>query len=106
VQATDQAASRGVASDVHIVNGFPIDDGFLSSLADRYERIVTLEDGVIGTKGAGLRGFAAFVAGRLADCDVSLDHLGISDPQIAPSDTFDVVWAHYGMTAEAIARRL
>ena len=106
VQASDQAASRGVTSDVHVVNGFPIDDAFLSSVPDRYERIVTLEDGVIGTKGAGLRGFAAFLAGRLADCDVILDHLGISDPQIAPSDTFDVVWAHYGMTADAIAKRL
>ena len=105
-EASDRAASRGVLSDVHVVNGFPIDDAFLSSLPDRYDRIITLEDGIIGTTTAGLRGFAAFLAGRLADCDIFLEHAGISDPQIAPSDTFDVVWAHYGMTADAIAARI
>jgi transketolase N-terminal domain/subunit/transketolase C-terminal domain/subunit len=104
--ASDTANARGVAVDVHVVNGFPIDDGFLSSLPDRYQRILTLEDGVIGTEEAGLRGFAAFLAGRLAGCGVKLDHFGIADPRIAPSDTFEVVWAHYGMTADAIANRL
>jgi transketolase N-terminal domain/subunit/transketolase C-terminal domain/subunit len=105
-EASDRAASRGVLSDVHVVNGFPIDDSFLASLPDRYDRLITLEDGIIGTTTAGLRGFAAFLAGRLADCDIQLEHAGISDPQIAPSDTFDVVWAHYGMTADALTARL
>ena len=67
---------------------------------------MTLEDGLIGTKEAGLRGFAAFIAGRLAGCGVTLDHQGITDPRIAPSETFQEVWAHYGMTADALAARL
>ena len=36
----------------------------------------------------------------------AFDHVGIGDPQIAPSDTFEVVWAHYGMTAEALTQRI
>jgi deoxyxylulose-5-phosphate synthase len=106
LEASDKAASQGVASDVHIVNGFPIDEAFLGALPDRYDRLITLEDGVIGTTTAGLRGFAAFVAGRLADCDVFFEHVGIGDPQIAPADTFEVVWAHYGMTVDALVVRL
>jgi len=106
IQASDKAATEGVACDVHVVNGFPIDDAFLASLPDRYTRVVTVEDGIIGTPAAGLRGFAAFLAGRLVDCDIAVDHVGIGDPQIAPSETFDVVWAHYGITVDAIASRL
>ena len=106
LQASDKAAAQGLASDVHVVNGFPIDEAFLSSLSDRYRRIVTLEDGIIGTEQAGLRGFAAFLAGRLAGCGIHLDHLGIGDPQIAPSDTFEIVWEHYGMTVDAIQKAL
>ena len=106
VEASDKAAARGVLSDVHVVNGFPIDGGFLASLPDRYDRVITLEDGIIGTTTAGLRGFAAFLAGRLAGCDTVLEHMGIGDPQIAPSETFDIVWAHYGMTTDQIAKRI
>jgi transketolase N-terminal domain/subunit/transketolase C-terminal domain/subunit len=106
VEASDQASARGVAVDVFVVNGFPMDDDFLGGLPDRYDRIMTLEDGLIGTREAGLRGFAAFVAGRLAGCRVTLDHQGIIDPRIAPSETFQIVWAHYGMTADALAARL
>jgi deoxyxylulose-5-phosphate synthase len=103
VEASDTAAGRGAPADVYIVNGFPIEESFLEGLPGRYERILTLEDGVIGTVGAGLRGFAAYAAGKLAGCGVTLEHLGIVDPTIAPSETFLDVWAHYGMTAEAIA---
>jgi len=104
--ASDQAAARGVAADVYVVNGFPIDDAFLAGLPGRYSRIMTLEDGLIGTREAGLRGFAAFVAGRFAGCGVTFDHQGIVDPRIAPSETFEEVWAHYGMTVDALAARL
>ncbi len=106
VEASEKAAARGAAVDVIVVNGFPIDEPFLDSLPRKYTRIMTLEDGLIGTKEAGLRGFAAFVAGRLAGCGVTLDHQGITDPRIAPSDTFQEVWAHYGMTSDALADRL
>lgn len=106
VQASDTAATRGVPVDVYIVNGFPLDEAFLLDLPGKYDRIVTLEDGLIGTVDAGLRGFAAFLAGKLANSDVTFDHVGIVDPRLAPSDTFQEVWAHYGMTADAIAARL
>jgi hypothetical protein len=68
--------------------------------------VITLEDGLIGTVGAGLRGFAAFAAGKLAGSGVKLEHLGIVDPRIAPSETFEIVWAHYGMTVDALTERL
>ena len=70
------------------------------------DSVITIEDGLIGTVEAGLRGFAAFTAGKLAECGMKLEHLGIVDPRIAPSETFEVVWAHYGMTADALTERL
>jgi deoxyxylulose-5-phosphate synthase len=104
--ASDQLAEKGTLVDVHVINGFPLDEPFVNSLPARYDRLLTIEDGVIGTVDAGLRGFAAYVAGRFAGCPLRLDHLWIVDPQIAPSDHFLEVWAHYGMTAEAIVARL
>jgi transketolase N-terminal domain/subunit/transketolase C-terminal domain/subunit len=105
-EASDKAAAGGVPVDVFVVNGFPIEESFLEGLPRKYTRIMTLEDGLIGTKEAGLRGFAAYVAGRFAGCGVTLDHQGIVDPRIAPSETFQEVWAHYGMTADALTERL
>ncbi|HYT76159.1 MAG TPA: hypothetical protein VEL79_15490, partial [Vicinamibacterales bacterium] len=105
-QGSDRAAERGVLVDVHVVNGFPVSEEFLMALPSRYERILTLEDGIIGTVEAGLRGFAAYIAGKLASCGIRLEHLGIADPRIAPSDSFLEVWAHYGMSADAITHRL
>ena len=43
---------------------------------------------------------------RFAGCNLRLDHLGIVDPQIAPSDHYLQVWEHYGITADAIVERL
>lgn len=106
VQASDKAAERGVAVDVHVVNGFPLEEAFFAGLATRYTRVLTLEDGLIGTVESGLRGFAAFAAGKLAGTGVKVEHAGIVDPRIAPSETFQEVWAHYGMTAEAILDRV
>jgi len=105
-QASDALSSRGMAVDVHIVNGFPGDDGALAEMATRYTRILTLEDGLIGTVEAGPRGFAAYAAGKFAGTGVRLEHAGIIDPRVAPSETFQEVWAHYGMTSDAIAARL
>jgi transketolase len=105
-EASDRAAAKGVVSDVFVVNGFPIEDAFFDGLAKKYDRVITLEDGLIGTVDGGLRGFAAFVAGKLAECGMKLEHLGIVDPRIAPSETFEKVWAHYGMTPEALTDRL
>ena len=52
--------------DVYVVNGFPLDEGFLEGLAARYRRIVTVEDGLIGDPQSGTRGFAGLVATALA----------------------------------------
>lgn len=105
-EASDRAAAKGTASDVFVVNGFPIEEAFFEGIAKQYQRVITLEDGLIGTVGAGLRGFAAFAAGKLAGSGVKLEHLGIVDPRIAPSETFEIVWAHYGMTVDALTERL
>jgi transketolase len=105
-EASDAAAAAGVAADVHIVNGFPLQEGWMDDLARRYTRIVTIEDGLIGTRAAGLRGFAAFAAGQLYGSGVALDHFGIVDPQIAPSESYLEVWAHYGMTQEHLVSAL
>ena len=105
-EASGKAAEHGVPVDVYVVNGFPIEESFLTDLPHRYDRILTLEDGLIGGLDGGLRGLAAYVAGKFAGCGVKLEHLGIVDPRIAPSETFLDVWAHYGMTADAIAERI
>jgi transketolase N-terminal domain/subunit/transketolase C-terminal domain/subunit len=100
--ASDKASVKGINADVYVINGFPLPDGFLDGLARRYKKIVTIEDGLIGTLGSGLRGFAGYVASGLYGSQIALDHFGIADPQIAPSDHFVQVWEHYGLTEEGI----
>jgi len=75
---------------------------FFDEIAARYARVVTIEDGLIGNPDSGLRGFAGLAASHLAGRGPSLAHLGITDPQIAPSDDYRKVWDHFGMTAEAL----
>ena len=104
--ASDKATALGVAADVYVLNGFPLPEDFLDGLAKRYKKILTVEDGLIGTLGSGLRGFAAYVASGLQGSGVALDHFGIVDPQIAPSDHFIQVWEHYGLTEAAITASL
>jgi deoxyxylulose-5-phosphate synthase len=104
--AADRALAQGVPVDVHVVNGFPLDDGFLGGLAARYRRIVTIEDGLIGDPQSGTRGFAGLVASGLAASGVRLAHLGIGDPRIAPSEHFVKVWEHFGLTEEALLAAL
>jgi transketolase N-terminal domain/subunit/transketolase C-terminal domain/subunit len=104
--ASDTAAARGVAADVYVINGFPLPESFMGEIRQRYQRVLTLEDGLIGTPEAGLRGFAAFAAGQLYGSGADLAHFGIADPQIAPSDSFMQVWEHYGMTEEHLVAAL
>jgi transketolase N-terminal domain/subunit/transketolase C-terminal domain/subunit len=104
--AAEIATKRGHAADVYVVNGLPIDDGFIGGLATRYTRVVTVEDGLIGNAESGLRGFAGFVSSLLFGTGVALECVGITDPQIAPSDDYLKVWEHFGMTAEAMAERI
>ena len=96
--ASEKAAASGVPADVFVVNGFPLEEGFISGLASKYERVLTIEDGLIGSPSSGLQGFAGLVASSLIDAGVSLHHFGIVDPSVAPSETFDKVWEHFGMT--------
>lgn len=106
VAAADRATAAGVPTDVFVVNGFPVPEAFFDGLAEKYQHVVTIEDGLIGTVSAGLRGFAALVTGRLAAAGVKFDYFGIVDPQIAPSEAHLQVWEHYGMTEERLAAAL
>lgn len=96
--ASEKATAAGVATDAYVVNGFPIDEGFLAGLASRYTRVLTIEDGLIGTPDAGLQGFAGVVASSLLNAGVSLHHFGIVDPSVAPSEAFVEVWEHFGIS--------
>lgn len=100
-QASDAAAAQGVACDVHVINGFPLAADFMDAVASRYRAVITIEDGLIGHPSAGLRGFAAFAAGHIGG-RVSLEHYGLGNPQVAPSEHYIDVWKHFGMTAEAL----
>jgi deoxyxylulose-5-phosphate synthase len=106
VAAAERATAAGVPTDVYVINGFPVPDAFFDGIAAKYSHVVTIEDGLIGTVTAGLRGFAAFAAGRLAASVTILDYFGIVDPQIAPSEAHLEVWEHYGMTEERVAAAL
>lgn len=104
--AADRATSNGVPTDVFVINGFPVPDSFFEGLGGKYRHVATIEDGLIGTATAGLRGFAAFVTGRLAASQVKIDCFGIVDPRIAPSEAHLQVWEHYGMTEARLAEAL
>jgi transketolase N-terminal domain/subunit/transketolase C-terminal domain/subunit len=100
--AGDAAAALGNV-DVHIINGLPLPDGTLADFLDRYpEGIVTVEDGLIATPETGLRGFAGMVRTAAYGRTTPLEHIGIVDPRIAPSEGHMETWAHFGITTEAL----
>jgi hypothetical protein len=68
--------------------------------------VITLEDGLIGTPASGLRGFAGLAATRLQGADLSMQHFGIVDPSVAPSETFVEVWEHFGISEAHLLRAL
>ncbi len=100
-EAADAAMAKGVPADVYVINGFPMADDFMAGIAAKYTAVLTIEDGLIGTGSAGVRGFAAFAAGHLGT-SVALEHYGLGNPQVAPSEHFIDVWKHFGMSAEAL----
>ena len=104
--ASDAALAQGVAADVYVINGFPLAAGFLDDIGKRYARVITVEDGLIGTSESGLRGFAGLVSSGLYGSGAALDHFGILDPHVAPSDHFVQVWEHYGITDALITRSI
>jgi len=105
-EAAERATASGTPTDAIIVNGFPVPGAFFDEVAARYRRVVTIEDGLIGNPDSGLRGFAGLAASHLAARGVMLAHLGITDPQIAPSEDYRTVWEHFGMTTEALLAAL
>jgi len=105
-EACDIALELGVASDVYVINGFPLAQSFLSEISARYRSIVTIEDGLIGSTEGGLRGFAGYVASLLSGSPTRLQHFGISDPQVAPSEYYTGVWDHFGMTKDEVAAQI
>lgn len=89
-------------TDVIVVNGLPFDEGEMEKLVARYPGgLVTVEDGIIGHPGVGLRGFASLVHSNAAG-NVPLAHVGITDPTVAPSEGHMEVWEHFGLTAAAV----
>ena len=71
-------------------------------LASRYTRVLTIEDGLIGTPASGLRGFAGLASSSLASAGVALHHFGIVDPGVAASATFVEVWEHFGISEQHV----
>jgi transketolase N-terminal domain/subunit/transketolase C-terminal domain/subunit len=104
--AEDAAAAltaEGLATDVHVINGFPFGDDQLEGLIKRYPAgLVTIEDGIIATRATGLRGLAGVVASAAYGSGTKLDHVGIVDPRIAPADGHPELWEHFGLTKEAL----
>jgi transketolase C-terminal domain/subunit len=106
VSASEKATAAGVPTDAYVINGFPITDDFLPGLAARYTRVLTIEDGLIGTPEAGLQGFAGVVASSLINAGVTMRHFGIVDPRVAPSETFVEVWEHFGISEKHLLETL
>ncbi len=100
--AQDAAEQLGGSADVYVVNGLPLPDGFLADIFEKYDGVVTAEDGIIGTRCTGVRGFAGLVLSAASDSGTKTEHVGIVDPRIAPSEGHDEVWEHFGITSDAI----
>ena len=100
--AQQAAEMLGGTADVYVVNGLPLPDGFLAGIFEQYDSVVTAEDGIIGTRCIGLRGFAGLVLSAASNTGTKTEHIGIVDPRIAPSEGHDEVWEHFGITSDAI----
>lgn len=101
-EAVKQLAAAGVPTDAYIINGLPFGKGELKALIEKYPGgLVTIEDGLIATKCIGLRGFASLVASN-AQGKVPLQHIGITDPRVAPSDGHHELWQYFGITTAAL----
>lgn len=99
----EEAAKQVEDVDVWVVNGLPFGENELEGLIAKYSGgLVTVEDGIIGHAGVGLRGFASLVQSAASGSGVKLAHVGITDPTVAPSDGHAEVWEHFGLTAQAV----
>lgn len=104
--AAEKASAQGVPTDAIVVNGFPLAEDFFDGIASKYSRVVTIEDGLIGTPASGRRGFAGLAATNLQNAGISMHHFGIVDPAVAPSESFLELWEHFGMTEAGLLRAL
>jgi transketolase len=100
--AQQAAEELGGTADVYVVNGLPLPERFLDSIFGQYDGVVTVEDGIIGTRYTGVRGFAGLVLSSASNSGTKTEHIGIVDPRIAPSEGHDEVWEHFGLTSGAI----
>lgn len=100
-EAAEALAKDGVAVDAWAVNGLPLTADRLESWFKQYpDGLVTIEDGLIGTPETGIRGFAGLVRGAAYGRSIPLQHLGITDPRIAPSDGHLELWRYFGIDEE------
>jgi transketolase C-terminal domain/subunit len=100
--AQQAAVELGGTADVYVVNGLPLPEGFLDGIFGQYDGVVTVEDGIIGTRCTGVRGFAGLVLSSASNSGTRTEHIGIVDPRIAPSEGHDEVWEHFGLTTATI----
>ena len=97
------AAKQLDGVDVYVINGLPFGENELEGLIAKYSGgLVTIEDGIIGHAGVGLRGFASLVQSAASGSGVKLAHVGITDPTVAPSEGHQEVWEHFGLTVQAV----
>jgi transketolase len=102
-EAAEQLTADGTPTDVYVVNGLPLPDDFLPGVFAQYSGgVVTIEDGIIATRAAGLRGFASLVSSAAAGTGTPTEHVGIVDPRVAPSEGHAEVWEHFGLTTDAL----
>lgn len=105
--AAQDLNESGKPTDVIIVNGLPVKDDFFEQIFNRYNGgIVTIEDGLIGGRDSGWRGFAGLVEAQGTGKNVPLAHVGITDPRVAPSDGHMEVWSHFGITRESLIKAI
>lgn len=101
-EAADKLAAEGIDVDAWAVNGLPLSEHRLESWFNRYpDGIVTVEDGLVGTLGDGIRGFAGLVRTAAFGKDIPLRHLGITDPRVAPSEGHLGLWRYFGIDTDA-----
>jgi len=104
-EAAGKLKRAGVATDIHIINGLPLQRGAMENLLARYVNgVVTVEDGFIGTDDTGVRGFAGLVASVAGGAALPVAHVGVTDPRIAPSDGHMETWKHFGITTKALVK--
>lgn len=106
-EAAEAVKGTENAADVYVVNGLPLPANELADLFGKYRGgIVTIEDNLIGCRASGIRGFASIVSAAAYDANGSAEHVGITDPRIAPSAGHYDVWEHFGITKDAVVAAL